>query len=51
MQAVERLISAQPGLADTLAIMMAGDLMAAIEEGTAEGKAGKTILIESILEE
>ena len=51
MQAIEQLIATQPNLADTLAIMVDGDLMAAIEEGTVEVKAGKTIPIETVLEE
>lgn len=51
MNAIEKLLTADPNLAETLAIMLDKDLMKVIEQGNKGVKAGKTIPIEKALED
>ncbi len=51
MAVIEKLLADDPALAETISIMLAGDMMAAIETGTKEVKAGKTIPIEKALQD
>jgi antitoxin (DNA-binding transcriptional repressor) of toxin-antitoxin stability system len=41
MQAVERLLAANPGLADTLALMLNDEARQAVEQGMADARAGR----------
>ncbi len=50
-QVIDYIIEHEPVLADTLAIMLDNELMEALEQGTKEVKAGKTIPIEKALED
>jgi hypothetical protein len=51
MRAVYSLMRGNPGLAETLEIMMDDELMEAIEQGTREVAQGKTIPIEEALKD
>lgn len=48
---IDFLIKYKPAIADTLAIMLDENLKQLIDQGTKEVKAGKTIPLESILED
>ena len=48
---IDHIIEHEPALADTLALTLDDELRAIIEQGTREVKAGKTVPIESILDE
>jgi len=50
-QIIEYLIKHKPTWADTLAIMLDDELRETIEQGTKEIKAGRTIPLESILDD
>ena len=51
MLAVEKLLAADPALAETISIMLDDELMNAIEKGNQQVASGKTIPIEKALEE
>jgi len=51
MLAVEKLLSDDPALAETISIMLDDELMDAIETGNQQVAAGKTIPIEKALED
>lgn len=50
-QMVDYLITHEPAVADTLAIMLDDDLRQMIEQGNQEIKEGKTLPLESILDD
>lgn len=50
MQAIEQLIADDPGLADSLALMLNDDLQRTIEQSHQEARAGKLIPIEEALQ-
>ena len=51
MDALQRILENNPGLVETLEIMLDPDAMAAIEQGTADVEAGKTIPVAEVLDE
>lgn len=50
MQAIEQLIADDPGLADTLAVMLNDDLRHTLEQSHQEARAGDLIPIEEVLQ-